>query len=91
MDVYWRQNNVYLKAAVLNEERIAMKIESSDGKIVVSEFFYTGTGVRFKVERSKTYKISLGENGNYTKIVMMHLSEVSALKSTAKVKEMAEL
>ena len=26
LDVYWSQNNVYLKAAVLTEERIAMKV-----------------------------------------------------------------
>ena len=47
--------------------------------------------MRFKVEKGKTYKISLEEDGNFTKIVMMHLSEVSAPKATAKVKEMAEL
>ena len=57
----------------------------------MSEYFFTGTGVRFGVEKGKTYKISLEENGNFTKIVMMHLSEVTAIKTTAKVKEMAEL
>lgn len=91
MDVYWRQNDVYLKAAVLTEERIDMRVEASDGKVVVSESFYTGTGVKFKVEKGKTYKISLEENGNFTKIVMMHLSEVTVPKATAKAKDMVEL
>ena len=82
---------MYLKAAVLTEERIAMRVEASDGKVVVSEFFYTGTGVKFNVEKGKNYKISFEENGNFTKIVMMHLSEVTAPKATAKAKDMVEL
>lgn len=86
LDVYWRQNNVYLKAAVLTEERIGLKVQASDGRVVLSEYFYTGTGVRFGVEKGKTYKISLEESGNFTKIVMMHLSEITALRTTAKAK-----